>query len=67
MNALLEKYSLRTICNELLHPQELVFTASFEALRLMQDEFFVAPENQFILDIVEAALATINHLSQHDE
>jgi hypothetical protein len=56
VNALLEKSSLCTIGDKLLHLQEFIFAASFEALRIMKDEFLVAPENEFILDVVHSAL-----------
>ena len=32
----------------------------------MEDEFLVAPENQFILDVVDSALKTINHIAMSD-
>ena len=61
MNALFEKSSLRTIGDKFLHLQEFVFTASFETLRIMKDKFVVAPENEFILDVVYSALERVNY------
>ena len=49
------------ICNKLLHLQELFFAACFEALRVMKDEFVIAPEHQLVLDVVDSVLMTINH------
>ena len=60
MNALLEQGGVRTIRDKCLHLQEFVFATSFEALRVMKDEFIVAPENQFILDVVDSALKNVN-------
>jgi hypothetical protein len=56
VNALLEKSCLCTIGDEVLHLGEFVDTTSFETLRIMKDEFVVAPENEFVLDVVHAAL-----------
>ena len=61
MNALLENSSLCTTGDEFLHLQELVFTTSFETLRIMKDEFVVAPENEFILDVVHSALKRLDY------
>jgi hypothetical protein len=60
MNPFLEKPRLRTICDELLQSFEFVCRTSFEASRVMKDEFVIAPENQFILDVVHSALACIS-------
>ena len=32
----------------------------------MKDEFLVAPEHQFILDVVDSALTTINDIAMSD-
>jgi hypothetical protein len=56
VNALLEKRSLGTFGDKDLHLQEFVDTTSLETLRIMKDEFVVAPENQFVLDVVHATL-----------
>jgi hypothetical protein len=61
VNALFEKSSLRTIGDKFLHLQEFVFTTSFETLRIMKDKFVVAPENEFILDVVYSALKRDNY------
>ena len=61
MNALLEKSSLCTIGNKFLHLLEFVYTASFETLRIMKDEFVVAPEDEFILGVVHSALKRVNY------
>jgi len=66
MNAFLENGGLRTIRNKFLHLQELVFTTGFEALGIMENEFLVAPENKFVLDVVDSALQTINHIAASD-
>ena len=58
MNALLEKSGLCTIGDKLLHLQEFVNTT---ALRIMKDEFAVAPENEFVLDVVRAALERVDY------
>ena len=44
------KSSPCTISDKLLHRQKFIFTPSFETLRVMKDEFIVAPENELILD-----------------
>ena len=61
MNALLEKRSICTIGDKVLHLGEFVYTTSFETLRIMKDEFVVAPENEFVLDVVHAALERIDY------
>ena len=59
MKTFLEKGGPRTICNEFLHPRKLGFAASLKALRIMKDEFVVAPENELILDVVHPALRRV--------
>ena len=54
-----EESGLCTIRNECLHPQKLVFTTSFEALRIVKNQFLVAPENQLVLDVVDSSLTTV--------
>ena len=61
MKALLENSGLCTIGNKFLHLQEIVYTTSFETLRIMKDEFVVAPENEFVLDVVHSALKRVNY------
>ena len=61
MNALLEKRSICAIGDKVLHLGEFVYTTSFETLRIMKDEFVVAPENEFVLDVVHAALERIDY------
>ena len=56
MKTFREESGLCTIRNECLHPQKLVFTTSFEALRIVKDEFVVALENKFVLDVMHSAL-----------
>jgi hypothetical protein len=56
VNALLKKSSLCTIGDKVLHLGEFVYTTSFETLRIMKDEFVVAPETEFAFDVVHAAL-----------
>ena len=60
MNALLEKGGFCTMCDKFLHLEEFVCTTSFETLRIMKDEFVVAPENEFILDVVHSALKEVD-------
>jgi len=60
MNPFLEMRRVRTICDELLQSLEFVYRTSFEASRVMEDEFIVAPENQFVLDVVHSTLACID-------
>jgi hypothetical protein len=59
MNPLLELCRGSTICDELLQSFEFIYRTSFEALRVMEDEFAIAAENQFVLDVVNSALACI--------
>ena len=61
MNVLLEKSSLCTVSDKFLHLQEFVHTTSFETLRIMEDEFVVALENEFILDVVHSALKRLDY------
>ena len=65
MKTFLEKSGLRTICNEFLHLHKLVFTASFKALRVVKDEFIVAPENELVLDVVHSALKCVSWKYQY--
>ena len=60
VNALLEKNGLCTIGNKFFHLQESVDTTSFETLRIMKDEFVVAPENEFVLNVVHPALGRVD-------
>ena len=66
VNALLENGGSRTICNEVLHVQELVLAASFEALRIVKNQFLVAPENQLVLDVVDSSLTTVGDVVIND-
>ena len=61
MNAFLEKRILCTIGDKFLHLQEFVYTTSFETLRIMKDKIVVAPENEFILDVVHSALKRVDY------
>ena len=63
MNALLEKCGLCTIRDKFFHLDELVCTTSFETLGIMKDEFVVAPENKFMLDVVHPALKGVDCVS----
>ena len=56
MKALPEKNGLCTIGDKFLHLLEFVYTTSFETLRIVEDEFVVASENEFVLDVVHSAL-----------
>ena len=60
MNALLEKSGLCTVGDKFPHLDEFVGTTSFEPLGIMKDEFVVAPENEFILDVVHSALKEVD-------
>ena len=48
------------MCDKFLHLEEFVCTTSFETLRIMKDEFVVAPENEFMLDVVHSALKRVD-------
>ena len=61
MNALPEKSSLCTISDKFLDLQEFVYTTGFETLRIMKDEFVVAAEDEFILDVVYSALKRVDY------
>ena len=61
VNALLEKSSLRTVGDKFLHLLEFVYTTSFETRRIVKDEFVVAAEDEFILDVVYSALKRVNY------
>ena len=63
MKALLEMGGLCTFRNKVLHVHVFVRATSFETLRVMKDEFIVAPEDELVLDIVDAALAKMSHSS----
>jgi hypothetical protein len=60
MNPFLEIRRVSTIRDELLQLLEFVHGTSFEAPRVMEDEFVVAPENQLVLDVVHSALVCIS-------
>ena len=60
MNALLEKSSLCTIGDKILHLLEFVHATSFETLRIVKDKFVVAPENELMLDVVHSALKEVD-------
>ena len=59
MKTFLEPSGSCTICDEFLHLQKLGFATSFKALRIMKDEFVIALENKFILDVVHSALKKV--------
>ena len=61
MNALLEKIGLCAFVDKFLHLHEFVYTTSFETLRIMKDEFVVAPENEFILDVMHSTLNRVDY------
>jgi hypothetical protein len=65
MNPFLEIRRVRAICDELLQLLEFVHRPSFEAPRVMEDEFVVAPENQLVLDVVHSALVRISKYAPH--
>jgi hypothetical protein len=60
VNALLEKRSICTISDKFLHLQEFATTSS-ETLRIMKDEVVVAPENEFVLDVVPSVLKRVDY------
>ena len=63
MKTFLEIGGLCTFRNEVLHVHVFVRATSFETLRVMKDKVAVAPEDELVLDIVDAALAKTSHSS----
>jgi hypothetical protein len=63
MNPFLELCRGRTICDKLSF--EFIYRTSFKTPRVMEDEFVIAPENQFVLDVVNSALACIGKDAPH--
>jgi hypothetical protein len=59
MNVFLEQYGVCMISNELLQLLEFMYGYSLEASQVMEDRSVIAPENQFILNVMFPALVCV--------